>query len=127
MSKYLKAEFLSELFRDMAEFASSDEERRVLLIAAQTVEELPGDEISDEKLISSEDDLPVENEIPDRKSETDVRGGGYSLPGKFSFSFRSSAEVSDSGFRNAEGYGDPTAYFALRNIERGRKGKKRRD
>lgn len=85
MSKYLKAEFLSELFRDMAEFASSDEERRVLLIAAQTVEELPGDEIPDEKLISPEDDLLAENEIPDRKSETDVRGGGIACRANFRF------------------------------------------
>lgn len=41
MQRLIDADALAELFRDMAEFAHLEEARKVLLIAAETVEEQP--------------------------------------------------------------------------------------
>ena len=69
--KYLKADELAELFRDMAEFAESDPERETLLLAAQTVEELPGVYIP-ERVIK----LLRDEERADRSGKENLFGGG---------------------------------------------------
>ena len=89
--KYLRADELAELFRDMSEFAETDEARRGLLAAARTVDELPG--------------VWLEEGTAAGETGTNVRGGTPV--------FRTGNDI---GFRNGEGYADPTAYRALSNL-----------
>lgn len=99
--RYVNAEHLTELFRDMADFAGDETERRMLLFAADTVDDLPGVLIP-EALIPKGTERKEETAADERMFE-----GGYSS--------------GSSGLRNAEGYADPTVYAAMKNMEKKRK------
>ena len=76
--KVLRADELAELFRDMADFAQPDEARRVLLIAAKTVDELKGVYVP-EDVIEIFDEKKVHVPAPKKDTVpfgTNVQGGG---------------------------------------------------
>ena len=133
MGKKVDAEELADLFRDMADFAKTEKERKALLTAVKTVEELPGesDESSEKPfvwrikrdcgvpyMICPKCGFETQNLSQPRRERWNFCPGCGHRCLKFGSepNIREYSEA-ETGSQNSEGYSDPTAYLALRNIE----------
>lgn len=130
MKKLIDAEAVADLFLDMADFAKTKKERQVLLDAAKTIKDFPGE--SEERpfvwkvrndcgipyMVCPKCGFETQNVGQPRRERWDhCPGCGHKCLRIGSKSNTVENDEADNGSRNAEGYSDPTVYLALRNIE----------